>query len=289
MSCPKKQDTRPTNRLQALKRIGNTMSLPAQLSQAHPLTDWLTRNFHASDYDTLAPGQWIADAVIDFHSAFLSHHFIPVSPTRIKILAVSVAQMLVESGRLIATETPAAQARARYLFDEAFGVEPGPAAFAHIFIPINTSHAATLVPGGIHWSLVHIHMTHNATAKVLHAYHYDPSEGFNDPLALSVVEAFCENTSLSGTLTAIGRDHAPRDKTGYECGLFVTWMMRMLVNRVCAGQWELALGVADTSQCGSRDDDGRAVWFVSGSLQCCFAERSHVRGLVERYWAGGVE
>lgn len=88
--------------------------------------------------------------------------------------------------------------------------------------------------GGTHWSLLYLG---KLASGHMFMRHYDPSGRTNHALAMGIAHAIMNVWESFAGLTQlhdVDPNRIPQSPRN-DCGVAVTWMMRMLVNRIFAG------------------------------------------------------
>ncbi|KAI8930388.1 hypothetical protein BC831DRAFT_440348, partial [Entophlyctis helioformis] len=181
---------------------------------------------NSHDMETIQPGEWVGDAIIEFYYEYLAEAVFPNNKRSILFLQPAVAHLIgnVQDASFLAGALPP-------------DIKDKPL----IFAPINDS--AGDGGGGSHWSLLVFFRPTNSF------YYYDSMGAANLSHAHRTMKALFAivSGSESSSLPILTRIDTPMQVNGYDCGVYVMAITHLLCTRIIDRGLDLAEKPGDLS------------------------------------------
>ncbi|KAL2916290.1 hypothetical protein HK105_204046 [Polyrhizophydium stewartii] len=175
------------------------------------------------DLETVAPGEWVGDVIIEFYYEYLERAAFPQLAKQVQFVQPAVACLL--------SNAPDAGMLAGAL-------PPDLGSKQAVFLPVNDSTG--LEPGGSHWSLLCFYKpTHTC-------YYYDSLGSSNLPHAQRTARAL-DAVLGHDSPSAFVQIDTPVQVNGFDCGVYVMVITHILCSRFASRGFDVADKPGDLS------------------------------------------
>ncbi|KAA8909323.1 Ulp1 protease family protein [Sphaerosporella brunnea] len=162
------------------------------------------------DYQSLAPGQWLTDTVLEFWETYLEFEELSKHPaSRVLFIRPALVAMIRHVDQAKDAIMP--------LLEDCHDA-------THLFIPVNDGGSTT---SGSHWSLLVLSMNDRV------AFHYDSVCNYHHSTAVTIIQNL--GSVLGLDLKLVEMKNTPQQDNTWDCGVYVLWAMKhLLVRRLLA-------------------------------------------------------